>query len=129
MMKYPFECISDLVFVDRHIEPADVILVPGSSKPQAIIRAAELYCKGMAPYILPSGGPNNRLEQYPSEWEFLRKEAMNCCLPEEAILREDMAKNTFENARFSLKVLEDNISKRRGFFYISCSGLQRYSKR
>lgn len=108
MTKYPFDCISDLVFVDKHVESADVILVPGSSRPQAIIKAAELYHMGLAAYILPSGGLNNRLEQHTSEWEFLKQEAVNHGVPEEAILREDMARNTFENARFSLKVLQNN---------------------
>lgn len=107
-MKFPFDCISDLVFVDQYIEPADVILVPGSSRPQAIIKAAELYCKGMATYILPSGGQNHKLEQYLTEWGFLKQEAMNHDVPKDAILREDMAGNTFENARFSLQVLKNN---------------------
>lgn len=106
MMKYPFDCISDLVFADQYIEPADVILVPGSSKPQAVIKAAGLYKDGFAPYILPSGGPNNKLQQYLSEWEFLKQEAMKHGVPEKAILKEDMARNTFENARFSLRILE-----------------------
>ena len=108
MIKYPFDCISDFIFVDKHVEAADVILVPGSSKPQAIIKAAELYRKGFAPYILPSGGPNNKLEKYSSEWDFLNQEAIKYGVPEAAILREDMARNTFENARFSLQVLQDN---------------------
>ena len=107
-MEFPFDCISDLVFVDQYIEPDDVILVPGSSKPQAIVKATELYHKRMATYLLPSGGPTDRLKHLPSEWEFLKQEAMNHGVPEDVILREDMARNTFENARFSLQVLQNN---------------------
>lgn len=106
-MKYPFDCISDFIFLDMPMEPADVILVPGSSRPQAVRKAAKLYHLGFAPYILPSGGVNNKLEQYPSEWEYLRQTAMQLGVPDKAILKEDLAANTFENARFSLQVLQE----------------------
>ena len=106
-MKYPFDCISDFVFVDMPLEPADVILVPGSSKPQAIRKAAKLYHLGFAPYILPSGGFNSKLEQPPSEWEYLRQTAMQLGVPDKAILKEDKAANTFDNARLSLQTLRE----------------------
>ncbi len=52
-MAYPFDCITEFMFVETALEPADVILVPGGSHPQLMERAADLYHQGMAPYILP----------------------------------------------------------------------------
>lgn len=98
-MAYPFDCITDFIFVETPLEPADVILVPGGSIPQLMERAAELYHQGLAPYILPSGGKNSKLDT--TEWEFLRSIGLKLGVPENAILKEDRASNTFENARFS----------------------------
>ncbi|SDO23254.1 ADP-ribose pyrophosphatase YjhB, NUDIX family [Paenibacillus sp. yr247] len=43
-----------------------------------------------------------------TEWEFLRNVGVSLGVPPEAILQEDKATNTFENARFSLKVLHQH---------------------
>lgn len=83
-MKYPYDCITDLVFVNKdQLEPSDIILVPGGSHPQLIERAVELYHLGLAPYILPSGGYNPKISQ--TEWEFLNKIATSMGVPQEAI--------------------------------------------
>jgi uncharacterized SAM-binding protein YcdF (DUF218 family) len=54
-MNYPFDCISDLVFVKTEIQAADIILVPGGSHSELMEKASELYKQGLAPLILPSG--------------------------------------------------------------------------
>lgn len=46
-MKYPFDCISDFIFVVDDIEPSDIILIPGGSHPQLMEKAVELYIKGL----------------------------------------------------------------------------------
>jgi uncharacterized SAM-binding protein YcdF (DUF218 family) len=84
--------------------PADVILIPGASQPQLMEKASFLYHQGLAPYILPSGGANPRIET--TEWDFLRNVGIAKGVPDEAILKEDEAQNTFQNARFSLEVLK-----------------------
>ncbi|WP_028550314.1 YdcF family protein [Paenibacillus sp. UNC451MF] len=104
-MSYPFDCITNFIFVETEIAPADVILVPGASHPQLMEKAASLYLQGLAPYILPSGGANQYVET--TEWDFLRNIAIANGVPEEAILKEDKAQNTFQNARFSLEVLKN----------------------
>lgn len=71
-MSYPFDCITELIFVETCVEKSDVILVPGCSQPHLVERAAELYHKGFAPYILPTGGPNYKISEYESEWEYLK---------------------------------------------------------
>ena len=107
-MSYPFDCISDLIFVETEIKNADIILVPGGSHPQLMEKAAELYKQGLAPYILPSGYFNPKIPEHSSEWEFLKSIGVNLGIPEEIILKEDKARNTFENAELSWKVIEEN---------------------
>ncbi|MEA4964039.1 YdcF family protein [Lutispora sp.] len=106
-MKFVFSSISDFIFMEDDIEPADVILIPGGSHKQLIESAAKLYHDGFAPYILPSGGSNVKLPEYNSEWEFLYKNAIELGVPKEAILKEDKASHTFENAQFSLSLLRE----------------------
>ncbi len=106
-MNYPFDCITDLVFVKTEIKAADIILVPGGSHPQLMEKAAELYNQGLAPYILPSGHYNPKIPDYNSEWEFLKSIGVKLGVPEQLILKEDQAAHTFENAEFSWKVIKE----------------------
>jgi uncharacterized SAM-binding protein YcdF (DUF218 family) len=109
-LTYPFDCITQLVFVpEEEILNSDVILVPGGSHTKPMKLACELYKLGKAPYILPSGGYNQKISK--TEWEFQRDIALSLGIPEQAILLEDGATNTFDNARNSWRVLnEHNIS-------------------
>ncbi len=106
-MKYPFDCITELVFVETELEKSDVIFIPGGSHPQLVEKAADLYHQGLAQYILPSGGYNLKLTSYKSEWAFFKETALQYNVPESAILKEDQAGNTFENADFSRSTLID----------------------
>lgn len=81
-------------------------MIPGGSHPQLMEKAAELFHQGLAPYILPSGGSTPNVKT--TEWEFLRDIGIALGVPENAILREDKATNTFENSRFSKHVLHEN---------------------
>lgn len=110
----------DFVFVEDKPEKADVIFVPGNGFPQMAERAAQLYKEGYAPYILPSGkysitmgkfvGVQSRREiydgDYETEWEFLKNVLMKNGVPKEAILREDQATFTYENAIYSRQVTD-----------------------
>ena len=113
--------VGDFVFVEDAPEQADIIFVPGASRPEHALRAAELYRAGLAPYVLPSGrfpkpagrflGVKERFrEAYPgefeSEWDFLRHVLTRSGVPEEAVLREDQATFTWENAMFSRRVTD-----------------------
>lgn len=103
-MSYPFDCITEFMFFETNIVPADVIMIPGGSHPQLMEKAAELFHQGFAPYILPSGSSTPNVKT--TEWEFLRDIGIALGVPENAILREDKATNTFENSRFSRHVLQ-----------------------
>lgn len=107
-MRKGYESISEFIFMEDEIEKADVILVPGGSRKELILKAAELYKNGYGKYILPSGGFNIKITDFDSEHEFLKHEALKLGIPESAILKEDKAANTFENAKFSLEVLKSN---------------------
>lgn len=106
-MEYPFDCISEFIFVETDIEKSDVILIPGSSQFQLMKRAAELYNRGFAKCILPSGGPNSKLPTYESEWEYLKTIGTELGLPDSVILKEDKAQNTFQNAEFSWNLIKE----------------------
>lgn len=112
--------VSDFIFVEDAPEKADVIFIPGSRKVEHAIRAAELYRAGYAPYVLPSGRftisrgyflelPEPLKSEYPgnfeTEWHFLKAVLMKHGVPEAAILREDQATFTWENAQLSREVL------------------------
>ncbi|MDQ6423655.1 YdcF family protein [Paenibacillus sp. LHD-117] len=111
-MTNPFDCITEFMFFETGIEPSEVILIPGGSHPQLMKKAAELYHRGLAPYILPSGGQSPKISS--TEWEFLRAVGISLGVPENAILREDKATNTFENARYSwLELQQQGIRLRK----------------
>lgn len=102
----PLDPITDFMFIDDPVDQAEVILVPGGNFRQAAEKAAELYLQGVAPWILPSGRQHPDLSPFPSEWHFMMDICIRKGVPENAILREDSAANTFENARKSLAVIQ-----------------------
>lgn len=112
--------VTDFIFAEDQPEPADVIFIPGSRKTEHAIHAAELYRAGYAPYVLPSGryattygcfrGVPERYkadypDEYETEWAFLRAVLLKHGVPDSAILREDQATYTWENATYSRDVL------------------------
>jgi uncharacterized SAM-binding protein YcdF (DUF218 family) len=102
---YPFDFISEFIFARTELNKADIILIPGGSHPQLMVKAVELYNNNLAPYILPSGGVNPKLPDHESEWEFLKEIAIKLGVPDYAILKENRASHTFENAELSRDVL------------------------
>jgi uncharacterized SAM-binding protein YcdF (DUF218 family) len=56
---------------------------------------------------LPSGGYNSKLPNYSSEWEYLRTIGIKLGVPEIAILKENKARHTFENAELSWAKLQN----------------------
>ena len=109
-----YQCITDFIFVQHPLQKADVIFVPGNRNPAAARHAAALYHEGWAPLLLPSGrfakaaghfdDPSGKGCQ--SEWEFLRNVLLEEGVPAHAILQEDRATFTWENAIFSKEVLK-----------------------
>ncbi|MGN1019353.1 MAG: YdcF family protein [Aristaeellaceae bacterium] len=113
--------VSDFVFVEDAPMPSDVILIPGNSSPVHALRAAELYHQGMAAYLLPSGrfskvtghfaGVDPAWREryagdYGTEWAYLRAVLAEAGVPDDAILREDQATYTWENAQLSRRATD-----------------------
>ena len=114
-----YQCITDFIFVQDKPEKADIIFVPGGNYPDAALHAASLYHQRYAPFILPSGrysivtgrfSLGEDAEQmgtvYETEWEYLKTVLQDAGVPEDAVLREDRATFTYENAIFSRRVAE-----------------------
>ena len=110
-----YDIITQFVFVADEPQNADVIFVPGGHTGEHARTAARLYLEGFAPYILPSGrfskeaghyiGPGEG--EFPTEWAYLRQVLLAEGVPDQAILREDQATFTWENAIFSAELLKD----------------------
>lgn len=101
-------------------EKADIIFVPGNGFPQMAEKAAQLYREGYAPFVLPSGrysvvtgafsGVLQNAERYhgtyETEWDFLKDVLVCNGVPEQAILKENHATFTYENAIYSRQVTD-----------------------
>lgn len=112
--------ITDFIFVEHEPEKSDIIFIPGSGFPQLAEEAANLYHSGFAPFLLPSGrysitkghfgGVQAKQElylgEYETEWDFLSQVLQAKRVPREAILKEDCATYTYENAIYSRKVTD-----------------------
>ena len=112
--------ITDFIFVEHAPEKADIIFVPGASIPDHTEHAAKLYKAGYAPYVLPSGrysitngkflgtaAEDGRYAgDFETEWDFMRHILTENGVPEEAILKENQATYTYQNAIFSREVCD-----------------------
>lgn len=115
------DAVSRFIFVQDAPKESDIIFIPGASNPVHALLAARLYHQGYAPYLLPSGmfmkaagafqgvSPAYR-DQYPgayaTEWDFLRHVLLQEGVPASAILREDQATYTLDNAMKSRAVTD-----------------------
>ena len=107
--------VTDFIFLEDAPAPADVIFVPGNSHAEPSELAARLYAQGLAPYVLPSGryaigrgefagqtsGARSYEGRFETEWAFMRHVLMQNGVSDAAILREDRATFTFQNAIYS----------------------------
>lgn len=114
--------ITSYIFIEDSLEKSDIIFVPGGLWPEPMEKAAELYNDGYAPYILPSGKfsmkfshftmPENKAEKYNknymTEFEFLKDVAVINGVSEKAVLKEDTATWTKQNA-FKSKEVTDGL--------------------
>lgn len=107
--------ITDFIFLEDTPQSADVIFVPGNSHAEPSELAARLYAQGFAPVVLPSGryaigrgefagqtsGARTYVGRFETEWSFMRHVLLQNGVPDAAILREDEATFTFQNAIYS----------------------------
>ena len=113
--------LTDFIFTENEPLRSDIIFIPGSGYPELAERAAELYREGYAPRVLPSGryyiyrdafqGARSKADlyggTYETEWSFLKEVLIRNGVPESAILKEDEATYTYQNALFSRRVTDE----------------------
>lgn len=111
----------DFIFMDDEPEKADIIFVPGNGYPQMAEHAAQLYRDGYAPLIMPSGkfsvvaqgfagvlAKKNRYDKnYHTECDFLTDVLLSNGVPDTAIIKEERATYTWENAKFSAELVKE----------------------
>ena len=109
------EQISEFIFAEDEPEKADIIFIPGNGYSQMAEKAAALYGKKYAPFVLPSGkysitvgkfggvlsGQERYNGKYRTEWDFLKDVLVKNHVPDEVILKEDKATFKWENDRLS----------------------------
>lgn len=105
----PLQVIWDYLGMHQTPEEADVIVGFGNFNTNIARRAAELYLGGLAPVVLFTGGLGRNTEGLLPEPEAVRfaRVAMECGVPEKAILLEPESTNTAENILFTRRLLEE----------------------
>ena len=120
-MRNNIEDITKFIFIKDEPEKADIIFIPGSSNWVLAETAARLYKEGKAEKIMPSGMyfyqfgrfMNERVTDerykgvYRTEAEFLASVLIKNGVPEENVIKEERATNTYENAIYSKELLRD----------------------
>ena len=113
--------ITNFIFVEDKPQKVDAIFLPGGSHPEQPEYAAELYLKGYAKWLVPSGGvsvkrnkwPGIRSEadiyngDYQSDCEFFTDVFVKNGVPADVIVGEDKSGHTRDNAFFSRMAVDE----------------------
>lgn len=113
--------ISNYIFVSDAPEKADAIFLPGGSHPEQPEYAAELYCKGYAKWLIPSGGVSVKRDKWPgvrskagiyngnyrSDCEFFTDVLIKNGVPADTIIGENRSGHTRDNAFLSRKIVDE----------------------
>lgn len=113
--------ISNYIFVSDNPEIVDAIFLPGGSHPKQPEYAAELYRKGYAKWLIPSGGVSVKQNKWPgvrskadiyngdyqTDCEFFTDVLSKNGVPADAIVGENQSGHTRDNAYLSRKVVDD----------------------
>ena len=105
----PLQTVWDYLGMHQAPEKADVIVGFGNFNTNIARRAAELYLQRLAPVVLFTGGLGRNTEGLLPEPEAVRfaRVALECGVPEMAILMEPDSTNTAENILFTRRMLEE----------------------
>lgn len=113
--------IGNFIFVSDEPEKADVIFLPGGSHPEQPEYASELYHRGYAKWLIPSGGVSVKRDKWPgvrskadiyngdyrSDCEFFTAVLLKNGVPASAIIEEDQSGHTRDNAFLSRKIVDE----------------------
>jgi len=99
--------------LDEPIHPAGGILVFGSNDLRVATHAADLYHRGIGPWILFSGARGRMTEHWSgTEAETMAAIAQEHGVPPQALHIENQATNTGENIRFSRTIVDALVAGR-----------------
>lgn len=102
------EALWDFHRLGHDLVAADVILVFGSNDLRVASHAADLFHRGLAPWLVFSGGRGRMTMHWPeTEAAAMARVAREQDVPESAILVEPHATHTGENIRFSRALLAE----------------------
>lgn len=113
--------ITNFIFVEDKPQKVDAIFLPGGSHPEQPEYAAELYCKGYAKWLIPSGGVSVKRDKWPgvrskadiyngdyqSDCEFFTDVFIKNGVPADVIVGEDKSRHTRDNAFLSRMVVDE----------------------
>ncbi len=113
--------IANFIFVSDEPEKVDAIFLPGGSHPEQPEYAAKLYHRGLAKWLVPSGGISVKHDKWPgvrsktdryngdyqSDCEFFTDVLLKNGVPISAIIGEDKSGHTRDNAFLSRKVVDE----------------------
>lgn len=113
--------ISNFIFISEKPEKVDAIFLPGGSHPEQPEYAAQLYHKGLAKCIIPSGGISVKSDKWPgvrskaeiyngnyqSDCEFFTDVLVKNGVPMDVIIEENKSGHTRDNAFLSRKAIDE----------------------
>lgn len=113
--------ITNFIFVEDKPQKVDAIFLPGGSHPEQPEYAAELYRKGYAKWLIPSGGVSVKRDRWPgvrskadvyngnyqSDCEFFTDVFIKNGVPADVIVGEDKSGHTRDNAFLSRMVVDE----------------------
>jgi len=101
--------IWDYMLMNMPLHKADAIFVLCSHDTRVAERAAELYNKGYAPWVIVSGGAGKLTQDIfdKPEAEIFKEILLLANVPENRIIVEPKAKNTGENVRYTFELLSN----------------------
>lgn len=111
--------ITNFIFVEDKPQKVDAIFLPGGSHPKQPEYAAELYLKGYAKWLVPSGGVSVKRDKWPgvrskadiyngdyqSDCDFFTDVFIKNGVPSDVIVGEDKSGHTRDNAFLSRMVV------------------------
>ena len=113
--------ITNFIFVEDEPQKVDAIFLPGGSHPEQPEYAAELYRKGYAKWLIPSGGVSVKRDKWPgvrskadiyngdyqSDCEFFTDVFVKNGVPADVIVGEDKSGHTRDNAFLSRMAVDE----------------------
>ena len=113
--------ITNFIFIEDKPQKVDAIFLPGGSHPEQPEFAAELYHKGYAKWLIPSGGVSVKRDKWPgvrskadiyngdyqSDCEFFIDVFIKNGVPADTIIGEDKSGHTRDNAFLSRMVVDE----------------------